>query len=114
METNYYIKDPCLMKNDNAYGKYGPVGVCGYLQDEYEFFKNVSWPDLSDIPLPEGNIAPVQSTYDNGDLLMITATNARNVMVKIFALTVVDSNRLIPAVKVDMEDMVGMDMSMVE
>ena len=103
-----------MMKSENAYAKYGPVGVCGYLQDEYEFFKNFSWPDLSDIPIPEGNIAPVKSKYDNGDLLMITATNARNVMVKILALTVVDSSRLIAEVKVDVEDMVGMAIAMVE
>ena len=90
------------------------LGFVGIFRMSINFFKNVSWPDLSDIPLSEGNIAPVQSTYGNGDLLMITATNARNVMVKIFTLTVVDSNRLIPAVKVDMEDMVGMDMAMVE
>ena len=90
------------------------LGFVGIFRMSINVFKNVSWPDLSDIPLSEGNIAPVQSTYGNGDLLMITATNARNVMVKIFTLTVVDSNRLIPAVKVDVEDMVGMDMAMVE
>ena len=71
METNYYIKDPCLMKNYNAYGKYVPVGVCGYLQDEYEFFKNFSWPDLSDIPIPEGNIMMIiddRNIYDEIDI----------------------------------------------
>ena len=29
-------KDPRLMGNDNSYSKYVPVGVLGYLQDEYK------------------------------------------------------------------------------
>ena len=39
LETKYYPKDPCMMENDNGNSKYGPVGVCGYLQDEYGFFQ---------------------------------------------------------------------------
>ena len=38
-ETNYHIKDPHLMENDNAYAEYGPIRVCVYLQGEYDFFK---------------------------------------------------------------------------
>ena len=33
METKYYSKEPHLMENENDYEKYGPVGVCGYIQD---------------------------------------------------------------------------------
>ena len=52
---------------------------------------------------------------------MITATivilmvaNATNVVVIIFLLTVLDSNSLIPAAMVDVEEMVGMVMFMLE
>ena len=38
METKYYLKESPLIENDNAYAKYGLVGVCGYLQDGYECF----------------------------------------------------------------------------
>ena len=41
METEYYSKHPRLMENDNSYPKYGPFGVCGYLQDEYGFFSRM-------------------------------------------------------------------------
>ena len=40
--------------------------------------------------------------------------NATNVLVIIFALTVIDSNRLIPAVMVGVEEMLGVVMVMVE
>ena len=54
--TTYYLKDPCLMENDNAYAKYVPVGVCGYLQDKYLiFFKNGRWPTLTKNNITEVN-----------------------------------------------------------
>ena len=40
--------------------------------------------------------------------------NATNVLVIIFALTVIDSNRPIPAVMVDVEEMLRMVMVMLE
>ena len=55
METEYFIKDPHLMENDNAYAKYVPVGFCRYLQYNYKFFKNTIWPDLTDINFPKVN-----------------------------------------------------------
>ena len=36
--------------------EYGPIGICGYLQDEYgKLFKNGRWPVLTDVQQPEGN-----------------------------------------------------------
>ena len=68
METEYYLKDPRLIENDNAYAKYAPVGVCGYFQDEYGFFfKNVRWTSITEFTVPEGNIAPAQGTDGNGN-----------------------------------------------
>ena len=68
METKYYLNEPCLMENYNAYEKYGLVGVCGYLQDEYgKLFKNVRWHVLSGITYPERNTALAQGTDDNVD-----------------------------------------------
>ena len=46
-------------------------------------------------------------------LLALMAANATNVVVIIFALTVLDSNRQIPAAIVDMEEMVEVVMAMV-
>ena len=67
-ETNYYLKDPHMMKSENAYAKYGPVGVCGYLQDEYGFFfKNGLWTDFIDSTVLEGNTSPEKGAYDNSD-----------------------------------------------
>ena len=42
METKYYLKDPHLMENDNAYSKYAPVGVCGCLHYEYGYFSRMT------------------------------------------------------------------------
>ena len=68
METNYYFKDPHLMKNGNDYAKYVPIGVCRYIQDEYGISFNIGRsPDLTDIPVSEGNTSPVQGADDNGD-----------------------------------------------
>ena len=68
METKYYLKDPILIENDNDYAKYFPVGVCGYLKYEYgKCFNNNHWPELTDIPVSEGNTEPVKGKYDNGD-----------------------------------------------
>ena len=55
-----------MIENGNAYAKYGPVGVCGYLQDEYgKLLNNNSWPALAGITVPGGNTSPAQGTYDN-------------------------------------------------
>ena len=45
---------------------------------------------------------------------MVIVANAMNMMVIIFILTVLDSNRPTEVVMVDVEDMVGVVMSMVE
>ena len=42
------------------------------------------------------------------NLLVVMATNDMNVVVIIFALTIIDSKTLIPEAIVDMEDMVGL------
>ena len=56
------------MEKYNAYSKYGPLGVCGYLKDEYgKFFKNDRLPSLTNIPVPEGSTSPAQGKYDNGE-----------------------------------------------
>ena len=57
-----------MLENDNAYAKYGPFGVCEYIEDDYvKLFKNGSWPDLTDIPVPEEKTAPAQWTDNNGN-----------------------------------------------
>ena len=35
MEIMYKIKNPMLLKADPLYSRYGPIGICGLLQDEY-------------------------------------------------------------------------------
>ena len=67
METNYYLRDHRLMENDNDNSKYGQVGDCGYLHNDYEkLFKNCRWPDITYISVPEVNTATEQGTDDNG------------------------------------------------
>ena len=68
VETNYYLRDHRLMKNDNDYSKYGQVGDFGYLQNDYEkLFKNGCWTDITYIPVPEVNTATEKGTDDNGE-----------------------------------------------
>ena len=47
-------------------------------------------------------------------LLVLMAENAMDVVVTIFTLTVLDSNRTIPSSMVDMEDMLGVFMTILE
>ena len=55
------------MENDNDYTKYCPVGVCGYLKDEYgKLFKNGHWSDLTNIPWSLGITATSQRADNNG------------------------------------------------
>ena len=35
MERRYMLKDPKLLRADPSYSLYGPIGVCGILQEEY-------------------------------------------------------------------------------
>ena len=35
MEYKYALKDPALLKQDPLYPKYGPIGICGIIQEEY-------------------------------------------------------------------------------
>lgn len=56
METKFYLKDPRLMEADAMYPTHGPVGCCGYIQDEYsKLFKHGRWPALTPVQVPEGN-----------------------------------------------------------
>ena len=64
------------MENKNNTAQLG--FICWYLQDKYgNFFKNGRWPAPTDSLAPEENTAP-----------------ATNVVAIIFALTVLDSNRV--------------------
>ena len=48
MEDKYALKDPTLLKQDPLYPKYGPIGICGILQEEYSWlYKAKDWPSLS-------------------------------------------------------------------
>ena len=50
MEDKYALKDPALLKLDPLYSKYGPIGICGILQEEYSrLYKAKDWPALSSI-----------------------------------------------------------------
>ena len=35
MERRYYLNAPSLMKADTSYSDYGPIAICGFLQEEY-------------------------------------------------------------------------------
>ena len=48
------------------------------------------------------------------NLLILIATNSTNVVVIVFALTILDSNRPIPVDILDVEDMVGVGIVAVE
>ena len=43
MEDKYMLKDPGLLKKDALYSKYGPIALCGVLQEEYDVYikKNI-------------------------------------------------------------------------
>ena len=48
MEDKYALKDPALLRQDPLYPKYGPIGICGILQEEYSrLYKAKDWPALS-------------------------------------------------------------------
>ena len=69
METRYA---PSFCATDPDYSKYGSIGICGYLQDEYgKIFKNGCWPALTDVQQPEGNNTtpetPTPSPTTSGD-----------------------------------------------
>ena len=50
MESMYKIKNPMLLKADHLYSRYGPIGICGLLQDEYsKLFAEHEWPALAPI-----------------------------------------------------------------
>ena len=58
LEDKYRLKDPRLLKEDDEYGEYGPIGICGILQEEYgRLFADKEWPALRPT-IPEGNLAP--------------------------------------------------------
>ena len=59
MERKYEMKDPALMKGDPLYIKYGPLGYCGILQEEYGIlYAEKKWPALEPtIPRPEGHLS---------------------------------------------------------
>ena len=64
---------------DPDYSKYGPIGICGYLQDEYgRLFKNGRWPALTDVQQPEGNNitpeTPTPSPATSGPIALLTGT----------------------------------------
>ena len=72
METRYALKNPTLCAADPDCAKYGPIGICGYLQDKYgKLFKNGRWPALTDVQQPEGNNitpkTPTPSPTTSGD-----------------------------------------------
>ena len=48
MEDKYALKDPALLRQDPLYPKYGSIGICGILQEEYSrLYKAKDWPALS-------------------------------------------------------------------
>ena len=58
MERRYALKNPTLCAADPNYVKYGLIGVCRYLQDEYsKLFKYGHWSALTDVQQSEGNNA---------------------------------------------------------
>ena len=85
METKYDLKHLRLMENDNPFAKYGPVGFCGYLQDEYGiFFNNGCWPDLTEFTFLKEtqhlrNVKMIMAT-----LLVLMDSSSMNVVVIIF------------------------------
>ena len=62
MEDKYMLKDPGLLKKDPLYSKYGPIAVCGILQEEYgRLYKEKDWPALT-ATLQSNNITTVTSS----------------------------------------------------
>ena len=58
LEREYALKDQSLMKADSRYEKYGPIGCCGFLQDEYgKLFGQKRWEAVTSI-LPQSNLTP--------------------------------------------------------
>ena len=56
LEREFALKDPRLMLLDSRYPKYGPVGCCSFLQDEYSvLFTAKRWEATTSI-LPSGNL----------------------------------------------------------
>ena len=115
METNYYPKYPCLMENDNSFAKYVPVGVCGYLRMSMENFSRmeVGLPSLTLLFLKETQHLHKGQTITS-ILLMLMVTNAKDVVVIIFSLNVINPNIPILAAMVYIEDMVGVIIAIVE
>ena len=92
------------MENYNTYAKYGPVGVCGYLQGEYGKCSSL---DVGLISPPLLLLKETQNLL-KGKTIMATfvvmmVESATNVAVIIFYLTVLDSNTPIPVSMVDVE-----------
>ena len=64
MEDKYMLKDPGLLKKDPEYSKYGPVAICGLLQDEYgRLYKAKDWPALTS-SLESNNDTTISSSED--------------------------------------------------
>ena len=63
LEREYVLKDQSLMRSDSRYEVFGPIGCCGFLQDEYEkVFSQKRWEAITSI-LPQGNLT---LTTNNG------------------------------------------------
>ena len=59
LEREFALKDPKLMILDSRYPKYGPVGCCSFLQEQYSIlFTAKRWEATTSI-LPSGNLTPI-------------------------------------------------------
>ena len=63
LEREYALKDQSLMRADSRYDVFGPIGCCGFLQEEYGKLFSQKRREVTTSILPQGNLTP---TNDDG------------------------------------------------